>query len=205
MTAFFIAFFLNHNYHHPTVKYIRVIKMSEKARELWQITLIVAINLALLIIIIFSSHADAVCLGHSGEKVAAIQRSLLQKNFYHGEINGEYDFGTRNAVKKFQRKSGIETTGEADFETIESLGLCAEREECFSVEAELLARYLKLCGGADYPEMLDCAEKILSESKNLTLSQIIFSDADISYKSLITSEPSSGSFSAAFFTLKNHK
>ncbi len=179
--------------------------MTEKSRELWQITLIVAINLALLIIIIFSSRADAVCLGQSGEKVAAIQRSLLQENFYHGEINGEYDFGTRNAVKKYQRQYGVADTGEADFETLDSLGLGAESGECFCVETEILARYLKLCGGSTYPEMLESAENILSASSGLTLSQTIFSDDDISYNSLISTEPSSASFSAAFYSLKNNK
>ena len=205
MHPFFIAVFLNHNKYYQAVKYIRVIKMSEKARELWQITLVVAINLALLIIIIFSSRADAVCLGQSGEKVAAVQRSLLQKNFYSGEINGEYNFGTRNAVKKYQRLFGVEDTGEADFETLRLLGLDAKSGECFSVETEILARYLKLCGGSTYPEMLSSAKNILYEAENSSLSHIIFSDNSISYKSLISSEASSDSFSAALYAIKNYK
>lgn len=179
--------------------------MSEKNRELWQITLVVAINLALLIIIIFSSRADAVCLGQSGEKVAALQKSLSKIGLYIGEINGEYNFATRNAVKKYQNQLGIEDTGEADFETFRLLGFDAKSGECFSVETELLARYLKHCGGSTYPEMLNSAKNILSEAGNTSLSHMIFSDNNISYKSLISAEASSDSFSAALYALRNYK
>ncbi len=179
--------------------------MTEKSRELWQVTAIIAINLVILIVLLTAFRAEAVCLGQSGEKVAAVQRALAQKDIYHGEINGEYGFGTRNAVKKYQRKLSIEDTGEADFKTLRSLGLSAESGECFCVETEILARYLKLCGGSTYPEMLESAENILSASSNLTLSHTLFSDDNISYKSLISSEPSSASFSAALYAAKKYK
>lgn len=177
--------------------------MSEKSRELWQLTAIIAINLILLIIISYGFRADAVCLGNSGEKVAVLQKSLAKNGFYAGEINGEYNFGTRNAVKKFQKSFGIDNSGEADFNTFRALGLGARSDKCFLMETELLARYLKLCGGKDYPEMLDTAENILSASDGFTLSDIIFRNAGFSYKALLNTEPTSLSYSAALHALNN--
>lgn len=179
--------------------------MTEKSRELWQVTAIIAINLAILIILLTFFRADAVCLGQNGENVAAIQKALANQGFYSGEVNGNYNLETRKAVKKYQKSNGLESSGEADFETLASLGIGAQSGCSFAVETEILARYLNLCGGSDYPEMLRNAENILLHSGSFTLIRAVLESEDISFYALLSAEPSSDSYSAAIHSLKKHK
>ena len=179
--------------------------MTEKSRELWQVTAIIAINLAILIILLTFFRADAVCLGQSGENVAAIQKALANQGFYSGDVNGNYNLETRIAVKKYQKSKGLESSGEADFETLASLGIGAESNCSFAVETEILARYLRLCGGSDYPQMLRNAENILLHSGNSTLIRAVLESEDFSFYALLSSEPSSDSYSAAIHSLKSHR
>lgn len=176
--------------------------MTEKNRELWQVTAIIAINLAILVLLMTVFRADAVCLGQSGEKVAAIQKALANQGFYSGEADGNFNLATRKAVKEFQKANGLDSNGEADFETLVRLGISAQSGSSFALETEILARYLKLCGGKDYPEMLRNAENILSDSEESTLTRAVFDKGGFSSDSLISAEPSSESYSAALHALK---
>ena len=178
--------------------------MTEKNRELWQVTAIIAINLAILILLLTVFRADAVCLGQSGEKVSAIQKALADQGFYSGEADGNFNLATRKAVKEFQKANGLDSNGEADFETLVRLGIGIGSGGCFAVETEILARYLKLCGGKDYPEMLLNAENILSDSDGFALTRAVFNQDSFSFDSLISAEPSSEAYSAALHALKSH-
>lgn len=176
--------------------------MSEKSRKLWQIVMLLAINLFVLITVSSAFHANAVCLGSNGEKVAEVQKALKKIGLYGGEISGEYDFATRKSVKNFQKSHGIADSGEADYTTFSALGLGARSGECFSVQTELLARYLKTNGGARYPAMLETAEEILEKSGSLPLCQYLFNTDSDFYKYIIDTEPSSESYSAALQAMR---
>lgn len=175
--------------------------MSEKSRELWQITVIVAVNL-LLLIIISAVRADAVCLGCSGEKVAAVQNALKSKGFYSGEISGEFGFETRKALKAYQKNTGLNDSGETDYATVSALGLGARSGECFDVSTEILARYLKINGGASYPEMLAAAQWIIAESGCFSLTQCLLNADENGFRDLLGTEPSSQSYSAALQAIR---
>ncbi|MBQ2846696.1 MAG: peptidoglycan-binding protein [Clostridia bacterium] len=139
--------------------------MDKKTKKLWQITALIAVNLALLIIV-SSANAGAVRLGGNGERVAQIQSELKKKKLFGGNINGTYDFATRRAISEFQLQNGIENSGEADFETISALGLCTECDELFSARSELLARCIYQSGCRTYPEMLEKGTEIINQTEN---------------------------------------
>lgn len=52
---------------------------------------------------------------------AVIQNSLKKQQFYSGEITGEYDAATRDAVRRFQIRHGIEVTPELNAATLEAI------------------------------------------------------------------------------------
>ena len=117
---------------------------------------------------------------------------------YQGEINGRFDLATRRGIKTFQRKSGLNVSGEADGETLKVLGLDSKSGgRLFSVQAEILAAFIQKNTGGSYPEMLSLALKTLSESGNLTLCQYIINIDPGFAEYAVSSEPSSGAFSAA--------
>lgn len=175
--------------------------MSKKTKKLWHLVMLVSINLALLIIIT-STNAEAVCLGCSGERVAEIQRALRNIGCYSGEISGSYDFATRRAVKIFQQKNNLNSTGEADYKTVLALGLGSKNEN-FSAQTELLARFIQKHGGADYHKMLSKGIETLEAKGNLTLSQyIIIHDPDFLCR-LPSDEPSPEAYSAAIAAIKS--
>lgn len=174
--------------------------MNEKSKRLWQITVISAINLALLIILsVF--NAEAARLGDSGKRIAQVQQRLYEINCYSGKINGIFDFKTRQAVSDFQSLSSIEKSGEANYETLLALGLDSRCGESFSASAELLARCIQLSGCRSYPEMLEKSDEILAETNGaLTLGKYISSHrlAD----DILKTEPSDDAYNAAILTLE---
>ena len=56
--------------------------------------------------------------GASGEAVRSLQDKLIQLGFVLGIPTGVYDQPTADAVKKFQRASGISVDGVAGPETL---------------------------------------------------------------------------------------
>lgn len=178
-------------------------KMSEKNRRLWHMVMLVAVNLFLLILIATSSSptAQALCLGCSGEKVAAVQRRLKEKGLYSGEINGSYDFATRSAVKSFQSQNGLAGSGEADYKTVAALGVDLSGE-CFSLRTELLARYLSKHGGVSYYGMLAAGEKLLKEAGGVPLGRYILSIDSEFFNDIDGAEPSSEAYSAALQAIR---
>lgn len=61
--------------------------------------------------------------GSSGEEVKTIQQKLKQWGYYDGKIDGIYGSKTLSAVKKFQKKNGLNVDGIAGSETLKALGI----------------------------------------------------------------------------------
>lgn len=59
--------------------------------------------------------------GSSGDEVKALQSRLQQLGFYSGVLDGDYDKGTRAAVKLFQAQHGLDDDGIAGQKTLEML------------------------------------------------------------------------------------
>jgi peptidoglycan hydrolase-like protein with peptidoglycan-binding domain len=73
------------------------------------------------------AHDPAATAGSRGErKISSIQRAkilLKSKGFYAGEINGNLDEQTMEAVKKFQTSVGMQPTGYLDAKTYKAMGI----------------------------------------------------------------------------------
>ncbi len=175
--------------------------MSEKNEIAWQVTIAAAVNLIILILIILMSRSEAYAmgLGSGGERVSAVQRVLKNKGFYQGEISGIYDFSTRRGIKKFQSENGIEPSGNADYKTVSTLGLNS-KNEIFSFETELLARYVQfVCGGKGYPEKLELCEKIIEKKKSgQTVGSLLIAENPDFYRKITEIEPGPDSVRAAY-------
>lgn len=66
-------------------------------------------------------HGSCASAGESGEHVRRIQLWLKQKGYFTGECTGKYGEATQQAVKRFQTASGLESSGDVDMETCETL------------------------------------------------------------------------------------
>ena len=170
---------------------------------MWQIVTLLAVNLTLLILI-SSVSAKAVRLGGSGERVAEIQRELHKLNLFKEKPSGIFDFKTKSSAAEFQRISGLDANGEADYKTLSALGLNAGSSECFSARTELLARCITFSGCRTYPEMLAEAEKIVEITDGAeTLGKYIAENyPDFLF---LTDEPSPEAYSAAMQIIRKRK
>ncbi len=169
--------------------------MNPKIKKLWQLTALLAVDLIILILI-SSVCARAEMLGSSGERVAAIQHELRKLNLYKGRENGIFDFETKKAVTEFRSINGLKKIGETNHETLCALGLDARASECFSSDAELLARCITLSGCRTYPEMLGEADRIIKNTScALTLGKYI----SVNYPHFLSADvtPSPEAYSAA--------
>lgn len=177
--------------------------MTSKTKKLWQLVMLLAFDLAILILLssFSSAKTQALYLGCNGEKVACIQQKLSEIGFYSGKINGEFNFNTRRGIENFQKTNGIEPSGEADYETVSALGIDSETV-CFSSKAELLARCIQQSVCQSYPEMLEKGIEILNETDGaVTLAQYISKNFPDFYKNKTPDEPTSEVYKAALQSL----
>lgn len=90
--------------------------------------------------------------GERGERVSLLQKKLKEAGLYSGSVNGIYDVGTAEAVKRFQSYNGIEPTGNCGPDTLLALGISGSAYSDF--ETETLARLIEAeAGGLDLRTM----------------------------------------------------
>lgn len=98
--------------------------------------IIIALNICLISLAVFSSRAEALTMkeesapvvsqyGSTGAEVTKIQQRLKNWGYFDGPVTGNYGTLTMEAVKKFQRTHGLSVTGIADAATLEKIGLPA--------------------------------------------------------------------------------
>lgn len=173
--------------------------MTQKSKRIWQLVMLLAADLAMLILI-STFTANAMRMGSSGERVAAIQQVLYDKGLFSGEISGIYCTKTGRAIKSFQQSSGIRRSGEADYSTLTELGISSRTALCFSAEVELLARSIQQSGCRSYAEMLKKGQEILDKTK---AARTMGSYVCEYYPDIIRAgEPSSDAYSAALQAIR---
>src|SRR5436190_24354999 len=55
------------------------------------------------------------------EVIAKAQQALKDQGFYYGEVSGEKNTATNDAIRRYQIRNGLQITGELNDETIRSL------------------------------------------------------------------------------------
>ena len=60
-------------------------------------------------------------MGASGSQVIALQKNLKELGYYDGDCAGKLGKASVEAIKKFQKASGLDATGTADWETQKSM------------------------------------------------------------------------------------
>jgi len=75
--------------------------------------------------------------GDSGSAVLWLQESLTQLGYYEGETTGSYGALTKEAVRLFQRASGLSSDGVAGRNTIKAIAQAVEQKERAEQEALL--------------------------------------------------------------------
>ena len=62
-------------------------------------------------------------VGSSGSNVTKVQKKLIQFGYMTGEADGKFGEKTRDAVKWFQRRNGLNADGRVGSETAAALGV----------------------------------------------------------------------------------
>ncbi len=90
-----------------------------------KIYVVVALILCMLLssVVVFAAPGDKLIkFGMRGEDVQMVQKSLLEKGFYVGEIDGVFGNGTLKAIRDFQISNGLVADGVVGKETLLCLG-----------------------------------------------------------------------------------
>ena len=170
----------------------------------FRLIMLIALNLALLILISDFSKVEsyAINLGENGSRIAELQKSLKEKGYYSGEINGLYDFSTRKAVMNYETANGIDKKD--DHQTFSMLGLYNTESGCYGSDTELLAKHLKHNGIIEYHYMVEECERILINSENISLCRYIIDTTD-DINRYLNEKPNSEQYSAAVSALKRRQ
>lgn len=176
--------------------------MTQKTKKLWQLVMLLALDLALLVFIstLSSSTARAMRMGYSGERVAEVQRILNIEGFFVDNPSGTYCIKTNRAIKEFQKTAGMECSGEADFETLKKMGISSCTSLCFTAETELLARCIQQSGCQTYSEMLNTGQEIIQKTKAArTMGSYV---CEFFPNAVNAGEPSAAAYSAALHAIR---
>lgn len=97
--------------------------MSTERKKL-VLALVVIFTLNILIIALAqNASADLYKKGASGQTVREIQTRLKNWGYYTGTVDGIYGSGTEEAIKKFQKKNGLNVDGQTGDKTLAALGI----------------------------------------------------------------------------------
>ena len=75
----------------------------------------------LLIIALFLLAQSSIA--RADDTTRSVQQALKDQGFYYGEVTGEKNADTTAAIRRFQIRNGLQITGEANAETLRSLGI----------------------------------------------------------------------------------
>lgn len=93
--------------------------------RLWQIMVIVLLNLLILSLALSGGVNALSKMGSSGSEVRQIQTKLKQWGYYAGSVDGIYGTKTKNAVIAFQKKNKLTADGIAGPATLKAMGIAS--------------------------------------------------------------------------------
>jgi peptidoglycan hydrolase-like protein with peptidoglycan-binding domain len=65
--------------------------------------------------------AASFAIARGDDTVAKVQQALKDQGFYYGEVTGEKNTATSDAIRRYQIRNGLQITGELNDETLRSL------------------------------------------------------------------------------------
>ena len=83
----------------------------------------------LIVFLAVTSLASA----RADQKIADAQQSLKDQGFYYGDVNGEKNTETSDAVRRYQIRNGLSVTGDLDDKTLEMIRKTGAAEESATV------------------------------------------------------------------------
>ena len=89
----------------------------------------VLIWLLVLVLVPAAALAAVLEVGSRGDDVTRVQKKLIQYGYMDGTADGRYGEATRDAVKFFQRRNGLEVDGKVGPETAAALGVTLKSGE----------------------------------------------------------------------------
>jgi peptidoglycan hydrolase-like protein with peptidoglycan-binding domain len=75
-----------------------------------------------------SGRSGRAAAGGNAEQVKAVQQALKDKGHDPGEVDGKMGPKTQQAIRDYQQKEGLKTTGRLDTETASKLGVQAKAD-----------------------------------------------------------------------------
>jgi len=82
-----------------------------------------------------SGKSGRAAAGGNAEQVKAVQQALKDKGHDPGEVDGKMGPKTQAALRDYQQKEGLKTTGRVDSETASKLGVQAKADTSSSPAA----------------------------------------------------------------------
>src|SRR5919199_2376001 len=60
-------------------------------------------------------------MARADDTIARVQHALKEQGFYYGEVTGQKNAATTDAIRRYQIRNGLQITGELNDETLRSL------------------------------------------------------------------------------------
>ncbi len=156
------------------------LKRSKAAKKIWQIMMILLVNI-FIITFISTSNAEALSkMGSRGDEVTQIQQALKDRGFYRGNVDGIFGIQTKNAVISFQKSNSLTADGIAGPKTLSALGISGSTNtNVGSSDYNLLARIISAeARGEPYSGQVAVGAVILNRVKHPsfpdTISSVIY-------------------------------
>ena len=73
------------------------------------------------ICLVFLLSLAAILAAKADQKISEVQQNLKDQGFYYGDVNGETNKETTDAVRRYQIRNGLAVTGELDDQTIQAI------------------------------------------------------------------------------------
>ena len=83
-----------------------------------------------LIVFLF---AASLAVARADQKISEAQQSLKDQGYFYGDVNGEKNTETSDAVRRYQIRNGLSVTGDLDDQTLAAIRKTGAAEESASL------------------------------------------------------------------------
>ncbi len=84
-------------------------------------------------LLIISLFAASLTVVQADQKISEVQQSLKDQGYFYGDVNGEKNTETSDAVRRYQIRNGLSVTGDLDDQTLAAIRKTGAAEESATV------------------------------------------------------------------------